>query len=102
MSTEQFDDLEFCNFACQIVLEMVWLEIFQVPGYEDGNFVGPTLVADVRTDMECYEVYCVYMIQMNADTEIFNNEMTITFSIILQEEIFGPVLLCMEVHISVL
>lgn len=68
MSTEQFDDLEFCNFACQIVLEMVWLEIFQVPGYEDGNFVGPTLVADVSTDMECYEVYCVYMIQMNADT----------------------------------
>ncbi|KAJ4967544.1 hypothetical protein NE237_019393 [Protea cynaroides] len=38
-----------------------------VPGYENGNFVGPTIVSDVTTDMECY-----------------------------QEEIFGPVLLCMQ------
>ncbi|KAL5988430.1 Methylmalonate-semialdehyde dehydrogenase [acylating], mitochondrial [Asimina triloba] len=26
-----------------------------VPGYEDGNFVGPTLLADVASNMECYE-----------------------------------------------
>ncbi|CAA6653422.1 unnamed protein product [Spirodela intermedia] len=38
-----------------------------VPGYEDGNFVGPTILADVTGDMKCYE-----------------------------EEIFGPVLLCMQ------
>ncbi|XP_078435490.1 aldehyde dehydrogenase 6B2 [Wolffia australiana] len=38
-----------------------------VPGYEDGNFVGPTILADVAADMQCYE-----------------------------EEIFGPVLLCMQ------
>ncbi|KAK1276894.1 hypothetical protein QJS04_geneDACA005749 [Acorus gramineus] len=38
-----------------------------VPGYEDGNFVGPTIIADVKNSMECYE-----------------------------EEIFGPVLLCMQ------
>ncbi|KAK1299780.1 hypothetical protein QJS10_CPB13g00268 [Acorus calamus] len=38
-----------------------------VPGYEDGNFVGPTIIADVKNNMECYE-----------------------------EEIFGPVLLCMQ------
>ncbi|XP_058069431.1 methylmalonate-semialdehyde dehydrogenase [acylating], mitochondrial-like [Magnolia sinica] len=38
-----------------------------VPGYEDGNFVGPTVLADVTSNMECYE-----------------------------EEIFGPVLLCMQ------
>ncbi|XP_068656048.1 methylmalonate-semialdehyde dehydrogenase [acylating], mitochondrial [Aristolochia californica] len=38
-----------------------------VPGYENGNFVGPTLLADVTSNMECYE-----------------------------EEIFGPVLLCMQ------
>ncbi|XP_024359151.1 methylmalonate-semialdehyde dehydrogenase [acylating], mitochondrial [Physcomitrium patens] len=39
----------------------------KVPGYEQGNFVGPTILADVTEDMECYK-----------------------------EEIFGPVLLCME------
>ncbi|KAK4799968.1 hypothetical protein SAY86_025333 [Trapa natans] len=38
-----------------------------VPGYEQGNFIGPTILTDVRTDMECYK-----------------------------EEIFGPVLLCMH------
>ncbi|XP_031383495.1 methylmalonate-semialdehyde dehydrogenase [acylating], mitochondrial [Punica granatum] len=38
-----------------------------VPGYERGNFVGPTILTDVRADMECYK-----------------------------EEIFGPVLLCMH------
>lgn len=35
--------------------------------YPDGNFVGPTIITGVRPDMECY-----------------------------REEIFGPVLLCME------
>ncbi|KAJ4832463.1 hypothetical protein Tsubulata_016016 [Turnera subulata] len=39
----------------------------QVPGYERGNFIGPTILSNVTADMECY-----------------------------QEEIFGPVLLCME------
>ncbi|KAF8732044.1 hypothetical protein HU200_016000 [Digitaria exilis] len=39
----------------------------QVPQYEDGNFVGPTILADVKSDMECYK-----------------------------EEIFGPVLLLMK------
>lgn len=38
-----------------------------VPGYENGNFVGPTILCDVTTSMECYK-----------------------------EEIFGPVLLCMQ------
>ncbi|XP_043711879.1 methylmalonate-semialdehyde dehydrogenase [acylating], mitochondrial [Telopea speciosissima] len=38
-----------------------------VPGYENGNFVGPTILSDVTSNMECY-----------------------------QEEIFGPVLLCMQ------
>ncbi|KAF8390186.1 hypothetical protein HHK36_024708 [Tetracentron sinense] len=38
-----------------------------VPGYENGNFVGPTILSDVTSNMECYE-----------------------------EEIFGPVLLCMQ------
>ncbi|GAB2219399.1 hypothetical protein Droror1_Dr00007034 [Drosera rotundifolia] len=38
-----------------------------VPGYEHGNFVGPTLLSDVSTHMECYK-----------------------------EEIFGPVLLCLQ------
>eukprot|EP00850_Spirogloea_muscicola_P002684 SM000010S04322 [mRNA] locus=s10:975747:980531:- [translate_table: standard] len=39
----------------------------KVEGYEEGNFVGPTLIADVTPDMECYK-----------------------------EEIFGPVLLLMK------
>ncbi|KAL9414614.1 hypothetical protein AB3S75_042973 [Citrus x aurantiifolia] len=38
-----------------------------VPGYVHGNFIGPTILTDVTADMECYK-----------------------------EEIFGPVLLCMQ------
>ncbi|XP_023763024.1 methylmalonate-semialdehyde dehydrogenase [acylating], mitochondrial [Lactuca sativa] len=38
-----------------------------VPGYEQGNFVGPTILSGVTEDMECYK-----------------------------EEIFGPVLICMQ------
>nr|GMD02833.1 methylmalonate-semialdehyde dehydrogenase [acylating], mitochondrial [Ipomoea batatas] len=38
-----------------------------VPGYEKGNFIGPTVLSDVTADMECYK-----------------------------EEIFGPVLICMQ------
>ncbi len=39
-----------------------------VPGYEKGNFVGPTLLAGVQPHMDCYK-----------------------------QEIFGPVLSCLEV-----
>lgn len=39
----------------------------EVPNYKEGNFIGPTILSDVTSDMECYK-----------------------------EEIFGPVLLCME------
>ncbi|KAI9468978.1 MAG: methylmalonate-semialdehyde dehydrogenase [Benjaminiella poitrasii] len=39
-----------------------------VKGYERGNFVGPTLLTNVKTHMECY-----------------------------REEIFGPVLVCLNV-----
>ncbi|KAL5363829.1 Aldehyde/histidinol dehydrogenase [Aspergillus floccosus] len=41
----------------------------KVPDYPDGNFVGPTILTGVETYMECY-----------------------------QTEIFGPVLICMEVE----
>ncbi|KAJ1329698.1 malonate-semialdehyde dehydrogenase-like protein [Microdochium nivale] len=41
---------------------------YSVPEYPDGNFVGPTILTDVKRYMSCY-----------------------------QEEIFGPVLVCMEV-----
>lgn len=40
-----------------------------VDGYPDGNFVGPTILTNVKTYMQCY-----------------------------QEEIFGPVLICLEVE----
>ena len=42
---------------------------FSVKGYENGNFVGPTVIANARTDMDCYK-----------------------------EEIFGPVLVCINVN----
>lgn len=29
----------------------------QVPGYEHGNFIGPTILTDVTADMECYKVW---------------------------------------------
>nr|AMJ39517.1 aldehyde dehydrogenase 6B2 copy 3 [Bixa orellana] len=38
-----------------------------VPRYENGNFVGPTIICDVKFNMDCYK-----------------------------EEIFGPVVLCMQ------
>uniref|UniRef100_A0A453D1B1 methylmalonate-semialdehyde dehydrogenase (CoA acylating) n=2 Tax=Aegilops tauschii subsp. strangulata TaxID=200361 RepID=A0A453D1B1_AEGTS len=41
-----------------------------VPQFEDGNFIGPTVLADVKGDMKCYQLK--------------------------QEEIFGPVLLLMK------
>lgn len=28
----------------------------QVPGYEYGNFVGPSILSGVTADMECYKV----------------------------------------------
>ncbi|XP_030022562.2 probable methylmalonate-semialdehyde dehydrogenase [acylating], mitochondrial [Manduca sexta] len=40
----------------------------KVPGFEKGNFVGPTIITDVKPSMECYK-----------------------------EEIFGPVLVCLFV-----
>ncbi|XVE49444.1 hypothetical protein DITRI_Ditri01bG0083000 [Diplodiscus trichospermus] len=40
-----------------------------VPGYEQGNFIGPTILSGVTSDMECYK-----------------------------EEIFGPVLICMKAN----
>ncbi|KAM3744346.1 hypothetical protein ACB098_06G046300 [Castanea mollissima] len=43
------------------------LQVLEVPGYEHGNFIGPTILSDVTANMECYK-----------------------------EEIFGPVLICME------
>jgi malonate-semialdehyde dehydrogenase (acetylating)/methylmalonate-semialdehyde dehydrogenase len=41
----------------------------KVPGYEDGNFIGPTIIAGVKPHMTCY-----------------------------LQEIFGPVLVCLEVR----
>lgn len=31
----------------------------QVPGYEHGNFIGPTILTDVTADMECYKA-CLF------------------------------------------
>lgn len=40
----------------------------KVPGFESGNFLGPSLLSGVNPSMDCYK-----------------------------EEIFGPVLVCLEV-----
>lgn len=32
------------------------LYMAKVPGYEKGNFIGPTILSDVTADMECYKV----------------------------------------------
>lgn len=41
----------------------------QVPGFPNGNFVGPTVISEVQPNMKCYT-----------------------------EEIFGPVLVCLGVE----
>jgi malonate-semialdehyde dehydrogenase (acetylating)/methylmalonate-semialdehyde dehydrogenase len=42
----------------------------KVPGYERGNFVGPTILTDVRPDMQCYkeEIFGPVLITLSVDT----------------------------------
>ncbi|KAH9712657.1 methylmalonate-semialdehyde dehydrogenase (acylating) [Citrus sinensis] len=41
-----------------------------VPGYENGNFVGPTILRDVTSNMECYkeEIFGPVLLNMQADS----------------------------------
>ncbi|XP_077996585.1 methylmalonate-semialdehyde/malonate-semialdehyde dehydrogenase [acylating], mitochondrial-like [Glandiceps talaboti] len=41
-----------------------------VPGYEKGNFVGPTILTDVKTHMKCYteEIFGPVLVIMTVDT----------------------------------
>ncbi|RUS26938.1 methylmalonate-semialdehyde dehydrogenase [Jimgerdemannia flammicorona] len=41
-----------------------------VPGYEKGNFVGPTVLAEVKPHMECYkeEIFAPVLVSLNAET----------------------------------
>ena len=41
-----------------------------VPGYEQGNFVGPTILADVQPHMTCYteEIFGPVLVAMTANT----------------------------------
>ncbi|CAL4130432.1 unnamed protein product [Meganyctiphanes norvegica] len=41
-----------------------------VPGYEHGNFVGPTVLTEVKTNMDCYkeEIFGPVLVAMEADT----------------------------------
>jgi hypothetical protein len=43
---------------------------YSVEGYPDGNFVGPTIIADVTPDMDCYkeEIFGPVMVLLNADS----------------------------------
>jgi len=43
---------------------------YSVEEYPEGNFVGPTIIADVTPDMDCYkeEVFGPVMVLLNADT----------------------------------
>jgi malonate-semialdehyde dehydrogenase (acetylating)/methylmalonate-semialdehyde dehydrogenase len=42
----------------------------KVPGYEDGNFVGPTIFTDVKTDMDIYtqEIFGPVLVVLTAKT----------------------------------
>eukprot|EP01045_Picozoa_sp_COSAG04_P026309 COSAG04_NODE_3631_length_2659_cov_2.003516_2_plen_384_part_00 len=41
-----------------------------VPEYPDGNFIAPTIIADVTTDMDCYkeEIFGPVLVLLNADS----------------------------------
>lgn len=41
-----------------------------VPGYEKGNFVGPTIISDVKTNMRCYkeEIFGPVLVILSANT----------------------------------
>merc|ERR1712136_659193 len=41
-----------------------------VPGYEKGNFVGPTILTNVKPSMECYreEIFGPVLVVLNVDT----------------------------------
>ena len=52
----------------------------KVPGYEKGNFVGPTILSDVKPNMTCYteEIFGPVLVTLCADTldeaiEMINN-----------------------------
>ncbi|MFP4894005.1 CoA-acylating methylmalonate-semialdehyde dehydrogenase [Paraburkholderia sp. EG304] len=42
----------------------------KVPGYEDGNFIGPTIFSDVKTDMTIYtnEIFGPVLVVLTVDT----------------------------------
>lgn len=42
----------------------------KVPGFEKGNFIGPTILSDVTPNMECYkeEIFGPVLLTMTADT----------------------------------
>ncbi|CAO3672761.1 unnamed protein product [Umbelopsis ramanniana] len=53
---------------------------YKPKGYENGNFVGPTIISDVTTNMECYkqEIFGPVLVCLKAETlddaiEIINN-----------------------------
>jgi len=41
-----------------------------VPGYEKGNFVGPTVLTDVKPEMKCYteEIFGPVLVTLSVDT----------------------------------
>jgi len=90
----------------------------QVPGFEHGNFIGPTILSGVTADMECYKVlfnfffFCCdfgdqtpknlnsLISQVDGDVDLkyrWKIDWSTLHTFPMQEEIFGPVLLCMEV-----
>jgi len=50
--------LKVLNFLLKKDTEFSELAL-QIPGYESGNFVGPTILCDVTTSIECYRVYII-------------------------------------------
>ena len=43
--------------------------VITVPNFEKGNFVAPTIISDVSTEMKCYteEIFGPVLVTLNAD-----------------------------------
>ena len=55
------------NEGAQVILDGTDLV---VKGFEKGNFIGPTVIADVQPHMECYkeEIFGPVLVVLTADT----------------------------------
>lgn len=80
----------------------------QVEGYEEGNFIGPTVLGNVTADMECYKAEVCSPRRHSNRHSLCRRRCLMAVSAVARchdgrcgalgalAQIFGPVLLCME------